>query len=436
MKLTLRKKIVLSIIIACVAFGATLAVVTYYYISNVLVNEKTNTIGQLGFEKVREIDQILSNNQLFVKMLATRTRVKEFLLDKTEARRFELLNIFSDYAKEDTKYLAIYLLDEKGNTLISTDNRFNGQNYSFRDYFKKAKNKESSVDVFIGKTSNEFGYYFAHPVLSGEGRFVGVMVVKIDSKSIDDSIMNSEVSKDGSVMATDENGVIIFSNKPNRLFKSLGNLSVSKKEQIASTEKFLGKEIVPIQYDEAQQIINNYTKPETLSIFDTIDNEKEILNVTKLDQFPFYLVMEIGLEDVEGKVFKVTMILVLIILTGLILMSFIIYKFVSIIIKPLKELKAFSQKISSGDFSERIKINTSDELNDLAKSFNDMTDKLSGLYDKLEQKVKERTEKLEKSEVELKHALLEEERVNKIMVGRELEMIKFKKEIAELKNKK
>ena len=121
---------------------------------------------------------------------------------------------------------------------------------------------------------------------------------------------------------------------------------------------------------------------------------------------------------------------------GLILMSFIIYKFVSIIIKPLKELKAFSQKISSGDFSERIKINTSDELNDLAKSFNDMTDKLSGLYDKLEQKVKERTEKLEKSEVELKHALLEEERVNKIMVGRELEMIKFKKEIAELKNKK
>ncbi|MEI7513194.1 MAG: cache domain-containing protein, partial [bacterium] len=336
MKFTLRKKIILSIVLSCLVFGVILGGATYYYLNNTFVAERTNTITQLGFEKVREIDQVLNNDQLFVKMLGTRTRVKEFLLDRTEARRVELLGIFSDYAKEDTKYLAIYLLDKNGNTLISTDKRFVGQNYSFRDYYKKAINKEPSVDVFIGKTSNQFGYYFAHPVLDNGGEVIGVMVVKIDNKSIDSYFLNSEVSKDSTVMLTDENGVIIFSNKPERFLKSLGNLSVEKKEQIASTNKFLGQEIIPIQYDKAQEIINNYSKPETVSMFDSLDGEDEILNVTKLNNFQFYLLTEIGLEDMAGQVFKVMMILVLIIFVGLTLMSFVIYKFVSIIIRPLK----------------------------------------------------------------------------------------------------
>ena len=148
------------------------------------------------------------------------------------------------------------------------------------------------------------------------------------------------------------------------------------------------------------------------------------------------LFRSIGLEDMAGQVFKVMMILVLIIFVGLTLMSFVIYKFVSIIIRPLKELKVFSEKISSGDFSEKIEIKTDDELSDLAKSFNNMAEKLGDLYNNLENKVKERTEALEKSEVESKKTLVESERANKLMVGRELEMVKLKKEIDELKAKK
>lgn len=57
-------------------------------------------------------------------------------------------------------------------------------------------------------------------------------------------------------------------------------------------------------------------------------------------------------------------------------------------------------------------------------------------YNVLEQKVKERTQKLEQSEMSIKKTLDESERLNKLMVGRELEMIKLKTEIADLKSKK
>ena len=47
--------------------------------------------------------------------------------------------------------------------------------------------------------------------------------------------------------------------------------------------------------------------------------------------------------------------------------------------------------------------------------------------------MKERTEALEKSENKLKNNLVETEKINKFMIGRELEMINLKKEIKKLK---
>ncbi|MFA6476300.1 MAG: hypothetical protein WCV68_02665 [Candidatus Paceibacterota bacterium] len=55
------------------------------------------------------------------------------------------------------------------------------------------------------------------------------------------------------------------------------------------------------------------------------------------------------------------------------------------------------------------------------------------LYDSLEQKIKERTKFLEQSEKEAQKALAQADKLNTLMVGRELEMLKLKKEIIELK---
>lgn len=62
--------------------------------------------------------------------------------------------------------------------------------------------------------------------------------------------------------------------------------------------------------------------------------------------------------------------------------------------------------------------------------------KLIELSKNLENQVKERTSKLEQSEFILKNNLTDLERTNKLMVGRELEMINLKQEIAKLKNQK
>lgn len=69
---------------------------------------------------------------------------------------------------------------------------------------------------------------------------------------------------------------------------------------------------------------------------------------------------------------------------------------------PIKALRAGARRLGSGDFSQRIEVKTSDELEELADQFNGMASQLAETYSGLEAKVKERTRDLAQSINELK----------------------------------
>ncbi|PJG50297.1 adenylate cyclase [Bradyrhizobium forestalis] len=69
---------------------------------------------------------------------------------------------------------------------------------------------------------------------------------------------------------------------------------------------------------------------------------------------------------------------------------------------PITALRDGAHKLGEGDFSHRIDVHTSDELEDLAGQFNRMADQIQETYSNLETKVDERTRDLAQSIHELK----------------------------------
>ncbi|TFV68801.1 HAMP domain-containing protein [Bradyrhizobium frederickii] len=69
---------------------------------------------------------------------------------------------------------------------------------------------------------------------------------------------------------------------------------------------------------------------------------------------------------------------------------------------PITALRDGAHKLGEGDFSHRIDVHTSDELEDLASQFNRMADQIQETYSNLETKVEERTRDLAQSINELK----------------------------------
>ena len=88
-----------------------------------------------------------------------------------------------------------------------------------------------------------------------------------------------------------------------------------------------------------------------------------------------------------------------------IIMAIIIYiKSTEVVLKPIYDLIRTTEKFSEGDFSQRAKIYRNDEIGRLSTAFNAMAEELYGLIHTLEEKIKDRTMKLEKTIFELKNS--------------------------------
>jgi len=92
------------------------------------------------------------------------------------------------------------------------------------------------------------------------------------------------------------------------------------------------------------------------------------------------------------------------------------------IIRPIKILQQATTDIAQGDLTTKVDIENKDEVGALANNFNRMAESLKESMTNVEGVVRQRTAELEK--------------INSLMVGRELKMIELKKELTALKNKK
>jgi len=143
---------------------------------------------------------------------------------------------------------------------------------------------------------------------------------------------------------------------------------------------------------------------------------------------------------------------------------FLVFFMRKIILKPLKKISGAVKLITGGDLNKKIEIDSQDEIGQLGIAFNEMSSKLKKSYGELELKITERTKELEEErgslgkkveertiELEglkkglektveertkkLNDKLAELEKMNDLMVGRELKMLKLKEEVEELKSK-
>lgn len=167
----------------------------------------------------------------------------------------------------------------------------------------------------------------------------------------------------------------------------------------------------------------------------------------------------VNLDNVAEKILEFQIFFLISIVTALILMLVLTLVFFrKYIVDPLENFARISSKISAGDLSQRVALESQDEFGNLAQIFNQMLDsveasngelvdienKLRDERSNLEKKVKERTRQLEEIKVgldeivkrqtaELREKLEENKMVNDMMIGREARMAELKNELEKLR---
>jgi signal transduction histidine kinase len=83
---------------------------------------------------------------------------------------------------------------------------------------------------------------------------------------------------------------------------------------------------------------------------------------------------------------------------ALVMMALLVRLFYKWVFRPLRVLIKGSRKVAAGDFHYRIRLDTRDEMSELAEALNDMTSRFQAIRDDLDRQVQERTRQVIRSE--------------------------------------
>ncbi|EKO3378230.1 sensor histidine kinase [Vibrio fluvialis] len=197
--------------------------------------DKFSSLITAKLDKYAHIPRLLSKDKELV----------DALLHPANTAQIEVTNRYLEQVNDVIQAADTYLLDQYGNTLAASnwnlERSFIGRNFAWRPYFYQSIAGADSQYFALGSTSGQRGYYYAYPVVYA-AEILGVVVVKMDLSAIEENWQ----SQSSYFVATDTNQVVFMSSQPSWLFKSVGNLSDTTRDQIRSSLQYLDKPIASL----------------------------------------------------------------------------------------------------------------------------------------------------------------------------------------------
>ena len=260
---SLKLKIILLSTSVILFFGMLAILFVFFEGFSVLKKQGIQNLSEVTAVQTVALSTTFENARTRIDHLAHNNSVTPYL-EHSEAesaadvlRHFELNN-------RDEVFSVIYLMDTDGLTLVSTDPRFTGNNYEFREYFQTAMTGETDVYTAKGVTSNEVGYYFSAPVYSASNTIIGVIVGKATPEYIH-TPLEILADEEEDIMLTDDKGIVLYSKEEERLYASLGELTEEELSNIEDKRQYEGIKIESLGYKPVKEELD---KASTTSIIE------------------------------------------------------------------------------------------------------------------------------------------------------------------------
>jgi PAS domain S-box-containing protein len=400
---SIKHKIVSVTLLVVVLVLLLAAVILKLFINeHIRSKDKENFVNNVA-EQAQNINTFLISNQKVTDNLANNHLVADWLKAGTNDKE-AILPTLNDY-NAGRNYSTVYLLSPNGDTLVSTDPSLYGNNYSFRNYFQEAIRGQKSFETTIAANTKQPVYFFASPIKDADGQIIAIAAIKMPPYSLNNLIEGSRSNAGKKIMLSDSDGVIIYSNSKDNELKSFGPMNPENLAKLKERNAFPNTDIEPLQYPEIQSLIENGSLGSTaIELYDDKDQDLETIVISKLSNFPMFLVIEVSSSMLYAQsTFILTIILALLailtLITGLSTL-FMTERFLA----PLEALRIMADSISHGNFEQENKINSRDELESLGSSIVNIGQRLKSYYSDIEKGVQDKTKELIENNKTLENA--------------------------------
>lgn len=400
----IRQKLTLLLLFIGLVPTVVVSIIAYITISTQLTIRIEDQLESIAIKQEQRLNAILQGKQEEVLKLANRydlqLALSNYLSGKNKDR--EVINSILRVKKTELQGLqAIYLSGMDGKVLASTaKDEIPGTHLVKEDFIKAG---ETNSIVLHKDQNDELNKLYI------------ATSININKK---DTVILTLIFSIEEILSTIQD------------YTGLGN---SGETLIAATDaKGDVVSLFPERFDPDGTTKTNLNSLQLLQHHDaTYTNVKDYLNnpvivSTRHSSFSNWIIAVVmNSEEALSPIAQLRNTLIFIVIAVAIMIILISVYLTNYLTRPIVLLTQKTREIMQGDFSQRVPVTSSDEIGTLAATFNEMTARLQDLYQGLEQKVREKT-------AELAQKMTETERINKMMLGRELKMIELKEEIKKL----
>lgn len=307
---------------------------------------------------------------------------------RTEALEEELRLVsnaeyaFAAVLKNDPALDNVYLGTESGISYrFSPYNEYN-PDYDPREriWYTEAKNHQPKA-VWVDTYIDSFGTVCitcAQAFYNANGEFAGVVAMDILLDSVIDAIMDVRIGKSGYAFIVDRNGEFIAHPKYPAMDENytLEMLFPENGQQFADAVRLNPKGLIKATVDGTPSYLNFARLEETkwkICILINLDEIIEPANNTKAEIDTATHTAQEEIQDTLRQVITNYVIMFAAVGIVVIVLSFAISGQIS---RPIQKLAEIADKIGKGDLKVKAEVDSNDEIGELARTINSMTDDL------------------------------------------------------------
>lgn len=332
-------------------------VLIYFSLFVVYSNEISENFIIEGNNLSLSIEDSISNKLVGVER--TLKSVEDYLTMETAKNSISNLKdnnkdiLTSIFVESDNEFI-IYPKSDIGSDTKLTD----------RDWYVNAVNEKNEVyvsEVYIDIVTGKPVITMSKSIVK-DNQVKGVVAVDLDLGSMSEEVSKMKFRSGGGAVIIDENSTVIS-------HRNKGFIGRSYEEITSSTLEYSNKEKYLLEY--------------------SIDGEEYKTYSSDIDMVNWRILVEKVNKDYKEIIHVNRIVCIIASITALVIIIIVGRIFSRAIDLAVRKLKEDTIKAENGDFTGELKVNTGDELEELADNFNDMKNNISNLLNNTQISIRE-----------------------------------------------
>ncbi|MFN6560088.1 MAG: diguanylate cyclase domain-containing protein [Nostoc sp. ChiSLP01] len=403
----IRRKLIASFLVVALIPLLLLAFINKQTTQKALTENARQALSAAANETANRIDAFIDGNLNAVRVEAILPGSARYLSltpkqrDDSPEMQLAIKTLISLSRKDTINILSYALLDLNGKNVLDTYTPNIGKDESVQDYFQQPLQTGLSFVSSMKRSSkipDLVTIFFSSPVRNAKGDILGVLRVSYNATVVQQFVTRQTEragAKSFAILLDENNIYLAHSAAPNLLFKSIVPLPlhvITKLQREGNLPNYPVEELATNESKIKQALDNK--QPYLIASLEATGNQVNMIAIARLKYKPWSVLfaqpLAVTLAPVEKQI-RDAMFLFAIIASVVTIIAFTIGQLLT---KPIIYLTNIVFQFTAGNLDIRAKINSKDEIGQLAKSFNDMAFQLQTSLETLEQRVHQRTAEL------------------------------------------